>query len=77
MRLERWLRLKAEDLLARDWHDRESVVRHLEHDRRDLHVPRDVDGRLEEDGGELSEEEVRAAYDEVIEEVRSGEVDPQ
>lgn len=77
MRLERWLRLKAEELLAQSWHDRESVVDHLEHDRGNLLVPRDVSGRLEENGGSLTEEEVRAAYDAVISEVESGELDPQ
>ena len=72
MKLEPWLRQKAQDLLAQDWRDRQSVVEFFEHDRGNLLVPRDVDGRLH--GGDLTEEEVRAAYDRVIEAVETGDL---
>jgi hypothetical protein len=54
---------KAKDLLAQDWRDRDSVVRHFENDRENLLVPRDVSGQLEEHGGQLTEEEVRGAFE--------------
>lgn len=67
MKLEQWLREKAQALLEQEWRDRESVVEHFEHDRGNLLVPSDVTG-------DPSEEEVRAAYDSVIEAVKAGEV---
>lgn len=76
MTLEAYLRRKAATLLGQDFRDRESVVEHFEFDRDSLLVPRDVDGRLEENGDDLTEDEVRAAYDEVIEAVEAGEVEP-
>lgn len=76
MTLEDYLRRKAATLLGQGWRDRESVVEHFEFDRGNLLVPRDVDGRLEENGGDLTEDEVRAAYDDVIEAVEAGEVEP-